>query len=167
MIYVLRIVHILSGAFWYGSVLFLLRFLIPSVRAVGPAGGAVMAQLNQRRLSTVLIGAGSLTVGSGIWLMLIVSGGTLGPWMQSGMGRTLAMGASLAIIALLIGITVNAPTTRRMGALAATIAKRGGPPSPEEMAEIGRLMKRNGIATTIVATLLTLTVMAMAVARYV
>ena len=167
MIYVLRLVHILSGAFWYGSVMFIFRFLMPSIRAVGPAGGPVMAQLNQRKLSIALMGAGILNVGSGIWLMLIVSGGTPGPWMQSGMGRTLGTGAALTIVALLLGMIVVAPATRRMGAIAGGIAKRGGPPSPEEMAEMGRLQQRNGVGTAIIATLLTLTVIAMAVARYV
>ena len=167
MIYVLRLVHILSGAFWYGSLIFIARFLMPSIRAAGPAAGPVMAQLNQRNLSLGMMGAGILNVASGIWLILIVSGGTPGPWMQSGMGRTLGIGAALAIVALLVGMIVVAPVTRRMGALSAAIAKRGGPPSPEEMAEMGRLQQRNGVGTAIIATLLTITVVAMAVARYV
>ena len=167
MIYVLRILHILSGAFWYGSVIFIARFLMPSIRAAGPAAGPVMAQLNQRKLSLGMMGAAIVNVGSGIWLMFIVSGGAPGPWMQSGMGRSLGIGAAAAILALVAGMVVNAPVTKRMGELSAAIGKRGGPPTPEEAAEMGRLQQRNGVGTAIIATLLTLAVVAMAVARYV
>lgn len=166
MILVLRLLHILSGAFWYGSVIFTARFLMPSLRAVGPAAGPVMAQLNERKLSMALMGAAIVNVGSGIWLMLIVSGGDMGTWMRTGMGRTLAFGASCAILAMIVGMIVNPPAVKRLGEIAAGAAKRGGPPSPEEAAEAARLQKRMGTATVIVAILLTLAVSGMAVARY-
>jgi uncharacterized membrane protein len=167
MIYVLRILHILSGAFWYGSLIFIMRFLMPSIRAAGAAGGPVMAQLNQRKLSLAMMGAAIVNVGAGIWLMFIVSGGNPGPWMRSGMGRTFALGGAFAILALIVGMVVVAPVTRRMGTLAATIGRRGAPPTPEELAEMGRLQQRNAVGTAIIAVLLTLAVVAMAVARYV
>ena len=167
MIYVLRVLHILSGAFWYGAVIFMARFLVPSLRAAGPAAGPIMAQLNQRKLSMGMMGAAIVNLVSGIWLMSIVSGGSPGVWMRSGMGRTFGLGGALAILAMLTGMLVNAPATKRMGAIGATVAKRGGPPTPEELAELERLQRRNGIAAGLVATLLTLAVAAMAVARYV
>ena len=167
MIYVLRLLHILSGAFWYGAVIFSARLLMPSLRAAGPAAGPVMAQLNQRRMPLAMMGAGIVNVGSGIWLMFLVSGGAPGPFMRSGMGRTLAAGAGLSILALIIGMIVGPPAARRLGEIAAVVAKRGGPPLPEEAAEIARVQNRLGMGTAIVAALLTLTVSAMAVARYV
>ena len=167
MIYVLRVLHILSGAFWYGAVIFMARFLVPSLRAAGPAAGPIMAQLNQRKLSMGMMGAAIVNLVSGIWLMSIVSGGSPGVWMRSGMGRTFGLGGALAILAMLTGMIVNAPATKRMGAIGATVAKRGGPPTPDELAELERLQRRNGIAAGLVATLLTLAVAAMAVARYV
>ena len=167
MIYVLRLLHILSGAFWYGAVIFSARFLVPSLRAAGPAAGPVMAQLNQRRMPLAMMGAGIVNVGSGIWLMFLVSGGAPGVFMQSGMGRTLGIGAALTILALIIGMIVPPPAARRLGEIAAAAAKRGGPPLPEEAAEIARLQKRLGTSTIIVATLLTLAISAMALARYV
>lgn len=167
MIFVLRLLHILSGAFWYGSIIFTARFLMPSLRAVGPAAGPIMAQLNQRKLSVALMGAAFVNLGSGIWLMFITSGGDFATWSRTGMGRTLSFGAACAILAMIIGMIVNPPAVKRLGEIAAGAAKRGGPPSAEEAAEAGRLQKRMGIATTIVAILLTLAVSAMAVARYV
>ena len=166
MIYVLRLLHILSGAFWYGTVIFNARFLMPSLQAVGPAAGAVMAQLNQRKIHIVLMGASILNVVSGIWLIFIVSGGAPGVWMKTGMGRAIGIGSALTILAFLSGMFTTAPAAKRMGAIAAAAAKRGGPPTPEEVAEVGRLQKHVAIGTIIAAALLTLAVSAMAVARY-
>ena len=166
MIHALRLLHILSGAFWYGAVIFSVRFLMPSLRAVGPAAGPVMAQLNQRKMSVALMGAAFVNLGSGIWLMVIVSGGAPGEWMKTGMGRTIGAGAACAILAMIVGMIVNPPAVRRMGQIAAAAAQRGGPPSPEEAAEVQRLQKRMASANVFVAILLTLAVSAMAVARY-
>ena len=166
MILVLRLLHILSGAFWYGAVIFTARFLMPSLKAAGPAAGPVMAQLNQRRLSQALMGAAIVNVVSGGALMWVLSGGHMGAWMQLTSSKTFATGGTLAILALIIGMVMNPPAVKRMAAIAAGAAKRGGPPTPEEAEELDRLQARMRTGTIIVATLLTLAVAAMAVARY-
>jgi len=166
MIQALRLLHILSGAFWYGTVIFSVRLLMPSLRAAGPAAGPVMAQLNQRGMSAALMGAAIVNLGSGIWLMFIVSGGAPGEWMKTGMGRTIGAGAACAVLAMIIGMIVNPPAVRRMGQIATAAGQRGGPPSPEEAAEVQRLQKRMASANVFVAILLTLALSAMAVARY-
>ena len=167
MIYVLRLLHILSGAFWYGTVIFGARFLMPSLRGAGPAAGPVMAQLNQRKMPIAMMGAGIVNIGSGIWLMYLASGGDVGSWMRSGMGQTFAIGGALGILAMVIGMIMSPPAAKRLGEIGAAVAKRGGPPLPEEAAETARLQNRLGLSTIITATLLTLAVAAMAVARYV
>jgi hypothetical protein len=166
MLYVLRVLHILSGAFWYGALIFNARFLMPSLGAVGPAGGAVVEQLNKRGITQAFMGASIVNIASGVWLMFLVSGGDLGAWMRTGTGRTFSTGATFAILAMIIGMVIMPPATKRLGAIAAGIAKRGGPPTPEEAAEMTRLQGRMRTGTMIVATLLTLTVAAMALARY-
>ena len=167
MIYVLRLLHILSGAFWYGAVVFSVRFLAPSLRDAGPAAGPVLAQLNRRNPSAAMMGAALVNVASGIWLIFLVSGGAPAAWMRSGMGRTIGLGAGLAILALVVGMSMSAPSMHRLGRLGAAAAQRGGPPTADEAAEIARLQKRLALATTFVAILLTLAVSAMALARYV
>jgi uncharacterized membrane protein len=166
MIYVLRLLHILAGAFWFGAVIFAVRLLAPSLRAVGPAAGPVMAQLNQRRMSAVFMGAAIVNLVSGIWLMFVVSGGAPGEWMKTGMGRTIGAGAACALLAMIVGAIVNPPAMKRMGQIATAAAQRGGPPTPEETAEVQRLQKRTATVNVFVAILLTLAVAAMAVARY-
>lgn len=166
MIQVLRLLHILSGAFWFGSVMFIARFLLPSLGAAGPGAGPVMVQLNQRRLPLALMGAGFINVASGIWLMFLVSGGALGVWMRSPMGRTLGIGGGFAILAMIVGMILNPPAAKRLGEIGAAAAKRGGPPPPEEVAEVARLQKRIALGSMLAAAFLTLAVSAMALARY-
>lgn len=167
MIIVLRLAHILAGVFWVGAVLFTARFLLPSLRAAGPAGGAVMAQLVQRKMPIVMMVSAFVTVGSGIWLLMIDSAGAPGAWMRSGPGRTFALGGALAILTLIFGFAINMPTAARLGAINQAIAKRGGPPTPDESAQLERLQARMGVATQVVAVLLVIATAAMAVARYV
>ena len=167
MIYILRVVHILSGIFWVGAVLFATLVLMPALRAAGPAGGAVMGQLAQRRMPVVMMVSAFLSIGSGIWLMMIVSAGNMGLWMQSGTGRTLGWGGALAILAVILGMAINAPAASRMAAITRAAAQRGGAPTADETAEIARLQRRLGLASQLVTVLLSLAAVAMAVARYV
>ena len=55
MIFVARLAHILAGAFWFGTFVFVARFLMPAIKAAGPAAGPVMAQLHEGRQMCVWI----------------------------------------------------------------------------------------------------------------
>jgi uncharacterized membrane protein len=167
-IHLLRVVHVLVGAFWVGAILFMAAFLAPSVRAAGPAGGAVMQQLVQaRRLPRWLLTAAFLTIVSGIGLYWVDSSGFQSAWLGSGPGRVFGLGGTLAVLAAILGAAVNFPTARRLTALAARVQGSGRPPAPEETAEMRRLQARLGRATMVAAVLLVLATLAMAVARYV
>jgi hypothetical protein len=168
IVLILRLFHIGAGVFWVGSVLFVARFLLPSVTALGPAAGPVMDQLNRvRRVPQALLGAGFVTVLSGFGLMWIDSLGFRGPWMASPTGRVFGAGAGFALIGLIIGFTVNRPTAQRLGALGAAIQAGGAPPTAEQTATMRALQARLGSATRAVAVLLVLATAAMALARYV
>jgi hypothetical protein len=79
---------------------------------------------------------------------------------------TFGTGGLLAIVALVIGLMVNAPTAKRLGALAAAVQTQGAPPSPEQSAQMQQLQARLGAAGRMVALLLVLATAAMATARY-
>jgi len=166
MIQVLRLLHILSGAFWFGAVIFTARFLMPSLAASGPAAGPVMAQIVKRGISQAMMGAAIVNVLAGVWLMYLVSAGDVGAWMKTGTGRTLSLGATFAILSMIVGMAMNTPAGKRIGVITAAAGKRGGPLTPEEAAEMTRLQGRIRTGTTIVAVLLTLALAAMAVGRY-
>jgi uncharacterized membrane protein len=168
MIITLRLIHILAGVFWAGTAMFTAVFLLPSIRALGPAGAPVMQQIAQvRKLPRYFLGAGALTVISGIGLYSAASGGFKNEWMRSGTGVTFGIGALFGILAITIGIFVATPTAKKAGVLGAAIASAGKPPSPEQQAEMQRLQARMGKASASGAILLVLAAAAMAVARYI
>ena len=165
---VLRAVHIVSGVFWVGATMFLAGFLVPAVRASGPAAGPVMQHVvESRRLPLYMLTATLLVIISGGVQMWLDAAGSSGAWMRSGPGQTFSLGAALAIVGGIIGAAVNAPAGRRLGAIIAGARARGGPPSADELAEIQRLQGRLARATGWAAVLLVLATIAMAVARYV
>lgn len=167
MLHLLRIIHIVLGAFWFGAIIFMHAFLMPTIRALGPAGGPVMGHLGQsRKLPQWLISAGGLTILSGAFLYWRDSGGLQTSWVTTPMGMTLGLGAICALVAFLIGVTVNAPGAKRLGAIMAARGQAGGPPSPEQVAEIAQLQARMAKGQLAAVILLTLATMAMAVARY-
>ncbi|MGH7497637.1 MAG: hypothetical protein ACREL3_02165 [Gemmatimonadales bacterium] len=167
-VHLFRLIHILAGAFWVGAVVFVACFLLPSLRAVGPAAGPVMQQIAQvRKLPLVMMTAAILTILSGIALYWRDSAGFSGPWMHSGQGTVFGIGGVLAIVAAIFGMIFTSPNAKRMGALAAEMKGAGRPPTPEQVAEMQRLQERIGRFTTIVMVLVVLATAAMAVARYV
>lgn len=167
MILLLRVIHIVSGVFWTGTAMFTVLFLIPAVRALGPAGGPVMQQIaEKRKLPIYFMIAGVLTILSGIGLYSKASGGFSNQWMRSGPGMTFGIGAVFALLAMTVGMTVAGPTAKKVGALAGAIANAGRP-TPEQQAEMGRLQARMGMAGALGAVLLVCATIAMAVARYI
>ena len=166
--HLLRVAHIVGGVFWVGSVLFLAGFLLPGLRAAGPSAGPVMQQLVQvRRLPLWLMGAAIVTVLSGIALYWHDSAGFTSDWLASGQARVFGMGGVLALIAVVLGMAVNSPAGKQLGALMDRLQAAGRPPTPEELAAMQALQRKLSRATTWAAVLLVLATTAMAVARYV
>jgi uncharacterized membrane protein len=167
MILVLRLIHILTGVFWVGGILVFARFIFPTARALGPAAGPFMDQVVRvRKLPRALILAGVFSVLSGVGLYWRDSMGFKSEWMASPTGIVFGVGGLLAITALVIGVSVNAPTAQRLAAVSGKIQAQGGPPTPEQEAEVRRLQKRLGVVLPLVTALLVLATVAMALARY-
>ena len=163
----LRIVHVLATLFWAGTVLLNALFVLPSVRAAGPAGGAVMRQLTQvRQLPLWLTAASWLALVSGLLLYWRASMGFMPAWMASPQGLAFGIGGLMTIGVMASGQLVNAPAARRLGALGAQVQQAGGPPAPDVAAEMGRLQARLLRATQWHAVLLGLVAALMAAARY-
>ena len=164
---VLRVIHILSGVFWAGSAFFAAAFLIPAVGASGPAGGAVMQQvIGKRRFPAVSGIAALLTVLSGAgmyWYNVRVSSGA---WARSVPGMTYGIGATAAIVTIIVALTMIVPTGNHLLELGGALQARGGPPTPEQMGRLGHLQGRMLFASRMAAACLMVAVIAMATARY-
>lgn len=164
----LRLVHILVGIFWVGSLIFVAAFLLPAVRSAGAAGGVVMGRLMQGlQLHRYMVASTWLTILSGVGLAWLVWGQLGLQWFNLGSGRVFGAGAILTILAAVVGLSVNAPTARRLAVLSAAIQGAARAPLPEELAQLQALQARLGRAAIIVAALLVLAAACMAIARYV
>ena len=76
-------------------------------------------------------------------------------------------GGILAIIAFLIGMTVNRPATVKIAKIGEAVASAGGPPTPAQFAELTMLGKRLSTASRIVAFILIFAIVGMSIFRYV
>jgi uncharacterized membrane protein len=168
LVIALRLIHIVVGVCWVGAVVFIAAFLLPTMKAVGPAAGPVMGHLTQvKKLPMYLMAGVILTVLSGIALFWNDSVGFSSEWMHSGPGRTFSLGGVLGIVVGIMGMTINSPTAKKMGKLGEAIRASGGVPSAEQAAELARLQNRLAGAMRVAAVLLLIAAGAMAVARYV
>jgi hypothetical protein len=162
----LRLLHIVLGALWVGMMAFNVFFLGPSLQDAGPAGGAVMAGLQRRKLMTVMPAIALVTILSGLWLMMRVWGG-VGPLMDSAPGQTLALGATAAIVAFVLGVGILRPTMVRTTALAQGMATaKSDQERAERVTELERLRARGTALGRVIMALLLLATAAMAIARY-
>ena len=168
LLILVRMIHIVVAVCWVGAVVFMAAFLLPTMQAVGPAAGPVMGHLTQvKKLPMYMMAGVLLTVFSGLALYWYDSAGFTSAWMHSGPGKTFGLGAAPGIIVAVMGMAVNSPTAKKLGALGATIRASGAPPSAEQAAEMERLQHRLAGAMTVAAVLLVIAAAAMAAARYV
>jgi uncharacterized membrane protein len=167
MMIVLRLIHVLAGVFWAGTVFFFASFLLPSMRDAGPAAGAVSKQLIVvRKYPRAILAIALLTVLSGFALYGLDVSLSNGAFARSRAGMVFGLGGIAATLTIVIGMLVMTPTANKMAALGAAIQASGKPPTPEQAAEQGRLQKRMGMVTQVGAGLLFIAVVCMAIGRY-
>jgi hypothetical protein len=164
----LRVIHVVAGARWVGGVVFLARFVLPSARAVGPAAGPMMQQFAVRKLTVYVPVTAVLTVLAGLGLYWHDSAGFRShEWLGSPSAMTFGAGGVIALIVWFIGLSVISPAGQRLAALTTAMQQAGRPPAPEELAEIQALQARMSWSSRTAAVLLIITMILMAVGRYV
>ncbi len=164
---VLRIVHILTGAFWVGAAYTTFAFIVPTSQAIGPDSQRFMEQMmGRRRFPIIVLIATAFTVVSGILLYWRDSQAFTSPWLSSPTGIGFSIGALAAIVSFLIGPLVLLPTFNRLGALGEEMKTAGGPPSPDQMSELRALQRRIRTWGITDLVFLTIAVLLMATSRY-
>ena len=131
---ILRLIHIVAGAFWAGSALLIALVLLPGVRKAGPGGER---HLPMAAISQAMSIAALLTTAAGLLLYGLVSRFAWG-WIVSPLGIWLTLGSLAGLAAFLLGLLSTGPTAAKIGALAGQMQAAGGPPGPEQAAEMGR-----------------------------
>jgi len=165
---ILRLLHIGCGISWAGTVIFVAFFLDPAVKAAGPDGVKFMQELAKtNRFPIVIMILAMITVLAGVLLIWKVSGGLEAVWLSTTNGQVLTAGGVLAIIAFLIGFSINRPVSFKMAKIGQAIASAGGPPTPAQLQELAMLAKRLSTASRIIAFLLIFAIVGMSIFRYI
>lgn len=167
MLALLRVFHIMTGVFWAGTLFFMVSFLQPAMKDSMPESGKVMGALRARGLLNKLPIIALVTIISGFWMFAIRSGGTTN-FGQSREGMAFGIGGLAAVIAFLVGFFIMRPATLRAGDAGAAAAQLpAGAEKDAKMAEAGQNRMKSVMAARLVATLLGITVLTMAVAKYI
>lgn len=163
----LRVLHILIGAFWIGSGLVSIVFLVPALSDDGRLMGDVMGRMARRGYFTALAIVGLVTILTGLRLLWIVSDGFSAAYFARATGQAYGIGAAAAILGYLLAMFVSRPTAARTAALA---PQRAAAASDAERArideELARLRVRGSRASVVAVTLIVIATVTMAVARY-
>jgi uncharacterized membrane protein len=162
-----RIVHVVGGVLWVGTMYFLAVFLGPALGDVGPEGGKVMGALMRRKWMVFLPIVATLTVLSGFYLYWRASSGFASDYMGSGPGMTYGTGATAAIIAFIIGMTVTRPAMTKALELSQRMGSADAAERETIAATIAKHRSRGAAGGRIVVVLLLIAAVAMAVGRYV
>ena len=136
----IKVLHILAGAFWIGGAAMIAAFLLPAAKRTGPSAGVFMGHLMGGLKLPLAMNLAS-------WTTLLM--GTLLYWRFTGGfkqwslywpgGIGLLTGVISGIIAFLWGSFIQAPNAKKLGALLAQMQQS---PSPELGAKVQVMQKK-------------------------
>lgn len=159
LIWLLRIIHIVGGVFWVGGTLIMTFFVGPTIGVTGESGQKFVAHLmNNLKFSNWMATASGLTILAG-FILFFRGGAAL---MESPFGIGLGIGAIFALIGFVFGMMIG----RTIKAMAQLGAQMQGKPSPDQLAQMQALQKRQMTVSMISTISVILATVFMAIARY-
>jgi uncharacterized membrane protein len=160
VLFLLRAIHVVGGVLWVGGVVLVTLFLMPATQSLGPAAQPVMQFImGKRKLPVYFMSLGIVTTLAGALLMMRNISLTNGLWARSPMGIGISIGATSALLALLVGMTVSAPAAKRLGP-----PKPGAAPLTDEQRAV--FMTRLAVSSRMTFVFLCISALFMATARY-
>lgn len=136
---VVRLVHIMGAALWFGGGLFAVTMIMPAVKAAGPAGKGFMLHVARAGGFGRFFGpASGITVLGGI--LLYWNGGYASAPFANAAVTTLTLGSILGILAGIEGAAVSMPAGKKLQKLANEVGPQG--PTPSQAAELERLVTK-------------------------
>lgn len=160
----LRLIHLFAAILWVGGTYFMILFISPSATAVGADAEKFMAQFTRRSgLQRWMTSAAILTVLSGLLMYGYLFQGL--PPLNVGNTLALSIGSVAGIAAGGIAGSLGG-LTRRLGQLGEEMAKAGGPPKPEQLAQMADLREAMASRSALNAILLTIALAGMTLSEY-
>lgn len=137
---IVRLLHVLLGVFWVGSVLFTMLILKPRLARLGASfEKPVMAAIMPRLVPAMFISGITVFV-TGSILTLNMRAGDVSSLLSTGWGFMIFLGSVATVGAIIVGLGGLAPTGIRMGRLSDELS--GQPPTPAQAAALARLGRR-------------------------
>lgn len=164
---VLRFFHVIASVCWAGGAFFIFLFVEPTAKALAPNGMEFFQHMiAKRRASAYMVIASTLTVISGALLLWQGARGQWLTWLQTGPGLGFALGSLAGVVVYFIGMFGVNPRAKRIAQLGAQIQTAGGPPTPEQGAEMQKLDKELSRFGIMDFVLVALSLALMGTARY-
>ena len=163
----LRVVHVLLGAIWVGSTVFLTLRLMPAIEKSGPAGGQVMVALNRNGVTAFFASIGGTTVLTGLYLYWRFTGG-FDPAISAGhAGMAFGLGGVCGILALILGGAVVGRSSNRIVDLMEQLPKAPDAQKGAILQEVNGLRQKLKTFGSIVLLLQVIAVVLMALGHYI
>lgn len=162
-----RFVHIVASVCWAGGSFIFFLFVEPTAKAMQPMGMQFVQHMTaKRRFNLFMVIASTLTVLSGALLLWQDASGQWLAWLQTGPGLGFTLGSLAGIVVYLVGMLGVKPRAARLAQIGEAIHKAGGPPTPEQAAELQKLDKEMSTYSRIDFILVAVSLALMASARY-
>ena len=164
---VLRFVHIIASVCWAGGAFIFFLFIEPTAKALAPTGMQfVQYMVTKRRFSVFMVISSSLTVLSGALLIWQSASGRWLDYINTGPGLGFTLGSLMGIVVYLVGMFGVNPRAVKLAKIGEEIQAAGGPPSPEQSAELQKLDREMSVLDFADVVLVALSLALMATARY-
>ena len=164
---ILRLIHVVASVCWVGGGFIFFLFVEPTAKALAPQGMQFVQHMTvKRRFSIFMVISSTLTVLSGALLVWQTASGRWLAWLQTGPGLGFALGSLVGVIVYFVGMFAVNPRAIRLAQIGEAIQLAGGPPTPQQGAELHKLDREMSTYSLIDFLLVALSLALMATARY-
>lgn len=164
---VLRFIHIVASVCWAGGGIIFFLFIEPTAKALAPTGMQfVQYMVTKRRFSIFMVVSSTLTVLTGALLIWQHASGNWLGYMSTGPGLVFTLGSITGVVVYFIGMFGVNPRAVRLSKLGQEIQAAGGPPTPEQGAELHKLDREMSALSLADFLLVALSLGLMATARF-
>jgi len=160
----LRILHVVFGIFWVGTVIFATFILLPQLKKLGPGIERPALKAILRVTSPTMMVSSLIVLGTGI-AMVVRARLPVNTFFSTGWGLAMFIAFIAIVIAIIVGFSVLAPSGARMEKLGRSI--EGRQPTEDENAQMERLTRRITTADRFNFVLIIIAMITMPLSRFI
>jgi uncharacterized membrane protein len=162
---IVRLIHVVFGVFWVGSVLFTVLILKPRLARLGPAFEKPVMGAIMPRVVPAMFASAFIVFISGSIITFNMRAGDLGSLLTTGWGLMIFVGILATIGAMSVGLGGLTPTGIRMARISDQL--NGQPPNAAQAATLARLGRRMDRLERVDFVLVLIALATMPLARFV